>query len=114
MTVLRPSLPPLISMTTSTVSLPGWAAKAVLARKRGTTEPTASSEVPWRLRTKNCRRVNIAASDKGEGSSQLVLRHGHDGVGSGPYRFIAALGITHERHQTLQGFRTNLALQEQV
>src|SRR5690349_5243857 len=59
MTVLRPSLPPVISMTTRMLSLPTSAARAVLAMKLGTTELRANSDEPCSVRARNERRVNM-------------------------------------------------------
>src|SRR5438094_110094 len=94
MTVLRPSLPPLISMTTSTVSLPprrtspGAAALAVLAMSPGTTGPTARRDDACRERVRKSRRFNMGylrfmdGVERGERGQlrQLRLRHAEDGV----------------------------------
>src|SRR5436309_875401 len=104
MTVFSPSLPPVISMTTSTLSLPappapaGPAAFAVSARNCGTTVPRARSEEPRSVWARKSRRWSMGESSNGryvnprEGlvkplvclapaSRQLRLRHGQNGVG---------------------------------
>src|SRR5437588_13057864 len=104
MTVLRPSLPPPISRTTRTVSLPYSAARAVLARNCGTAGAAANSVDAFSERARKSRRWNIGlpffstrllpwkpgfspASQKlgfpGRSwvSVQRVLGHGQQGVG---------------------------------
>src|SRR5713101_1988741 len=77
MTVLRPSLPPVSSMTTSTVSFrEASAARAVLARNWGTMIPTARREVPRREWITNWRRSSMVVSSYRSG--QLILGHRHN------------------------------------
>src|SRR5438067_2221582 len=103
MTVLSPSFPPVISITTRMLSLPGAAARAVRATNCGTTAPRATSDELRSARVRNCRRVNMVAPGIGTGerravrptcfvptrrayaptladSVQLVLRHRQDRV----------------------------------
>src|ERR1700730_12319914 len=112
MTVLRPSLPPLISMTTRILSLPASAARAVLARKPGTTEPSANSDEPCSVRITNWRRVSMALS----GLGQLVFGHGHDRMGrltNAVVEFLfVRLPALYERDEFFLCFRADFALQE--
>src|SRR4051812_9009657 len=78
MTVFSPSFPPVISMTTRMLSLPGAAARAVRATNCGTTVPRATREEPRRVWVSSCRRVSIG-SLRGT-LRELVFRHRQDGV----------------------------------
>src|SRR5262245_12215430 len=84
MTVLRPSLPPVISSTTRMLSLPGAAACAVRATNCGTAEPRATRDEARSVWVRNCRRVNMMVprgfTVRTQGSCQLVFRHRQDGV----------------------------------
>src|SRR5262249_39834499 len=83
MTVLRPSLPPVISRTTRMLSLPGAAASAVRATNCGTIALRATNDEPLSVRVRNCRRLTIPGSPcKGDvrGSRQLVFGDGQDRV----------------------------------
>src|SRR5438270_2771768 len=60
MTVLRPSLPPVSSTRTRTLSLPASAARAVLATNSGTKALAASRDEPCRARVRNSRRWIIS------------------------------------------------------
>src|SRR2546421_21104 len=73
MTVLRPSLPPFSSTTTSTVSLLLAAARAVDARKPGTVELRAISDEPRKVRSRNRRRFNLARAGGLIGSLNLLF-----------------------------------------
>src|SRR3954470_3568062 len=101
MTVFRPSLPPDCWTRTRMVSLPGGAARAVSATNPGTTGASATSDEPFSVRVRNCRRVNMTglrgfgragsvrdrrfknsgpSRDRLAGSRQLELRHRQDRV----------------------------------
>src|SRR5262245_11428009 len=133
MTVLRPSLPPFISTTTRTLSLPASAARAVLATNCGTTEPRARSDEPCSVWFRNWRRVNMGCLSVGgrvthrgvragfkpaptapaRRSGQLVFGQGEDGVDDfadtavqgGPGR----LALLQERRQLLLRARADAA-----
>src|SRR5262245_61161135 len=93
MTVLRPSLPPPISSTTRTVSLPTSAARAVLARNCGTAGAHAKSVEVFSERARKSRRDNMDRSFPfADESRQRVLRHGHQGMG-GLANSLVAFGI---------------------
>src|SRR5262249_40990655 len=79
MTMFSPSLPPVISTTTSTRSPPGRAFSAARARNSGTSPPAAMREDDFR----NVRRsMGILPGGNSKGpSAQLVLRAAQDGVG---------------------------------
>src|SRR5262245_27929123 len=82
MTVLSPSLPPPISSTTRTVSLPTSAARAVLARNCGTAGAHARRVEVFSERARKSRRDNMDRSFPfADESRQRVLRHGHQGMG---------------------------------
>src|SRR5438132_6924137 len=80
MTVLRPSFPPVSSITTRMLSLPGAAACAVRATNCGTIDPSATSDEPRRARDRNARRVNMETSGIYGRLRQLVLRHRQERV----------------------------------
>src|SRR5580704_10714917 len=76
MTVFSPSLPPAISITTNTVSSPGAAARAAVARKPGTTGPRAISADPFSVRSRKLRRFSMRLSLRPGGRlRELILRH---------------------------------------
>src|SRR5947209_5033512 len=74
MTVLRPSLPPLISTTTRIGSLPTSAARAVLARNCGTTPPNASKDEPCSVRARKVRRSSMIGSPRVLTNGQFHLQ----------------------------------------
>src|SRR5713101_3528716 len=83
MTVLSPSLPPVISSTTRMLSLPGAAACAVRDTNCGTIALKATNDEPFNVWVRNCRRFNMLGTPclkNEQRSRQLIFRHGHDGV----------------------------------
>src|SRR5262245_58809409 len=83
MTVLRPSLPPVISSTIRMLSFPGAAACAVRATNCGTIAFMATSDEPSSVWIRNCRRVTIARfslKDDEVCSRQLIVGRAQDCV----------------------------------
>src|SRR6516164_434385 len=118
MMVFSPSLPPESSTTTRTVSFPASAALPVFTKNCGTADPTASNEVPCKLRIRNLRRLNMAVLSfmKRCLSRQLILRHRHDRmyrfpdppVPRGPFRF----SFSHKSNQLPARFLVDFALED--
>src|ERR1700730_14032328 len=90
MTILSPSLPPVISMTTSTVSFPTSADIAVLAINCGTTGAKANKKEVRKARSRNWRRLNMGPPKWP--SCQLILRAAHDGMKGVANAFIQLVG----------------------
>src|SRR3954470_20737283 len=106
MTVLRPSLPPVISSTTRMLSLPGAAARAVRATNCGTIALRATSDEPWSVWVRNCRRVTIARfSLKVDEvrSRQLIVGRAQDRVDglahAAGQRRARGVALRHEGHE---------------
>ena len=107
MTVLRPSLPPVISSTTRMLSLPGAAACAVRDTNCGTIELRATSDEPFkRLRQKlpTGKHVLVLREWINERiSRQLIFRDSQDGMdglahAAGQSR-AGGIALGHERHE---------------